>query len=207
MANFDPHDPEESHTSNKSPQDGGKDTSLATPSGDTKKRSPRYQVRALVGSYKAETGDDVGAGEVPAPKTNWPVFIISGVLIIAMVLYAGFGRESAAETLANVTGWIGTNLGWFYVLTATIAVVFVLYIAISNAGNIRLGPDHSRPKFNTFSWVSMLFAAGIGVDLMFFAVAEPVTMYMAPPVGEGETMEAAKEAVVYAMFHLSLIHI
>ena len=69
MANFDPHDPEEPHTSSTSPQHGGKDTSLATPSGDTKKRSPRYQVRALVGSYKAETGDDVGAGEVPAPKT------------------------------------------------------------------------------------------------------------------------------------------
>ena len=96
------------------------------------------------------------------------------------------------------------NLGWFYVLTATIAVVFVLSIAFSNAGNIRLGPDHSRPKFNTFSWASMLFAAGIGVDLMFFAVAEPVTMYMQPPVGDGETMEAAKEAVVYAMFHYGL---
>ena len=141
MANFDPHDPEESHTSNKDPQQGGKNTSLATPSGEPKKRSPRYQVRALVGSYKAETGDDVGAGEVPAPKTNWPVFIVSGVLIIAMVLYAGFGRESAAETLANVTGWIGTNLGWFYVLTATIAVVFVLYIAFSNAG----GKEHGYP--------------------------------------------------------------
>lgn len=204
MASFDPHDPEESHTSSKDPQQGGKNTSLATPSGETKKRSPRYQVRALVGSYKAETGDDVGAGEVPAPKTNWPVFIISGVLIIAMALYAGLGRDSAAETLASVTGWIGHNLGWFYVLTATIAVVFVLYIAFSNAGNIRLGPDHSRPKFNTFSWASMLFAAGIGVDLMFFAVAEPVTMYMQPPVGDGETMEAAKEAVVYAMFHYGL---
>ena len=204
MANFDPHDPEESHTSSKDPQQGGKNTSLATPSGEPKKRSPRYQVRALVGSYKAETGDDVGAGEVPAPKTNWPVFTISGVLIIAMALYAGLGRDSAAETLASVTGWIGHNLGWFYVLTATIAVVFVLYIAFSNAGNIRLGPDHSWPKFNTFSWASMLFAAGIGVDLMFFAVAEPVTMYMQPPVGDGETMEAAKEAVVYAMFHYGL---
>ena len=52
MANFDPHEPEESHTSRKSPQDGGKDTSLATPSGETKKRSPRYQVRALVGSVR-----------------------------------------------------------------------------------------------------------------------------------------------------------
>ena len=202
MANRGPHDHEESRT-------GDSDTSLARSAGDTrpaedKGRKPRNQVRAIVGSYKAETGDDVGADEVAAPKPNWPVFIISGVLIIAMALYAGFGQESAANTLASVTGWIGTNLGWFYVLTATIAVVFVLYIAFSNTGSIRMGPDHSRPKFNTFSWVSMLFAAGIGVDLMFFAVAEPVTMYMDPPVGDGETMEAAKEAVVYAMFHYGL---
>lgn len=202
MANLGPHDHEESRT-------GDSDTSLARSAGDTrsagdKGRKPRNQVRAIVGSYKAETGDDVGADEVAAPKPNWPVFIISGVLIIAMALYAGFGQESAANTLASVTGWIGTNLGWFYVLTATIAVVFVLYIAFSNTGSIRMGPDHSRPKFNTFSWVSMLFAAGIGVDLMFFAVAEPVTMYMDPPVGDGETMEAAKEAVVYAMFHYGL---
>lgn len=202
MANLGPHDHEESRT-------GDSDTSLAHSAGDTrpagdKGHKPRNQVRAIVGSYKAETGDDVGADEVAAPKPNWPVFIISGVLIIAMALYAGFGQESAANTLASVTGWIGTNLGWFYVLTATIAVVFVLYIAFSNTGSIRMGPDHSRPKFNTFSWVSMLFAAGIGVDLMFFAVAEPVTMYMDPPVGDGETMEAAKEAVVYAMFHYGL---
>jgi hypothetical protein len=202
MANRGPHDHEESRT-------GDSDTSLAHSTGDTrpagdKGHKPSNQVRAIVGSYKAETGDDVGADEVAAPKPNWPVFIISGVLIIAMALYAGFGKESAANTLASVTGWIGTNLGWFYVLTATIAVVFVLYIAFSNTGSIRMGPDHSRPKFNTFSWVSMLFAAGIGVDLMFFAVAEPVTMYMDPPVGDGETMEAAKEAVVYAMFHYGL---
>ncbi|WP_284783301.1 choline BCCT transporter BetT [Corynebacterium rhinophilum] len=202
MANRGPHDHEESRT-------GDSDTSLAHSPGEThptedKGHKPRNQVRAIVGSYKAETGDDVGADEVAAPKPNWPVFIISGVLIIAMALYAGFGKESAANTLASVTGWIGTNLGWFYVLTATIAVVFVLYIAFSNTGSIRMGPDHSRPKFNTFSWVSMLFAAGIGVDLMFFAVAEPVTMYMDPPVGDGETMEAAKEAVVYAMFHYGL---
>lgn len=210
MANFDPHDPEASPTPRRSPQTGGSEAA-ASPLKTTETKRPRrplkksnYQVRALVGSFKAETGPEVGSGEVPVPKPNWPVFIISSALIIAMALYAGLGRESAANTLANVTAWIGTNLGWFYVLTATIAVVFVLYIAFSNVGDIRLGPDHSRPKFNTFSWASMLFAAGIGVDLMFFAVAEPVTMYVTPPVGEGENMEAAKEAVVWAMFHYGI---
>nr|WP_286980822.1 choline BCCT transporter BetT [Corynebacterium sp. UBA5992] len=220
MANFDPHDREEPGPAPTPPQRGNAGAAgdagevgtggaagaaaTAAPAQKKSRRRPSYQVHALVGSFKAETGPEVGADTVPAPKPNWPVFAISGALIIALALYAGLGRESAANTLANVTGWIGTNLGWFYVLTATIAVVFVLYIAFSNVGNIRLGPDHSRPKFNTFSWASMLFAAGIGVDLMFFAVAEPVTMYMSPPVGEGETMEAAKEAVVWAMFHYGL---
>lgn len=191
MANFDPHDREAAAV-------------LPEDAAQSERRRSRYQLRALVGSYKAETGDDVGASEVGVPQANWPVFLTSGVLILAMAAYAAFGREHAANTLAAVTGWIGTNLGWFYVLTGTVAVVFVLFIALSDAGNIRLGPDHSRPKFSTFSWASMLFAAGIGVDLMFFAVAEPVTMYMSPPVGEGETMQAAKEAVVYAMFHYGL---
>ena len=161
-------------------------------------------MRALVGSYRAETGKDVGADQVPTPKTNWPVFIISGVLILAMAAYAGLAPDNAAEVLGNTTAWIGSNLGWFYVLTATITVVFVLAVAFSKAGRIRLGPDHSRPKFNTFSWASMLFAAGIGVDLMFFAVAEPVTMYFNPPTGDGEDMQAAKDAVVFAMFHYGL---
>ena len=196
MANFDPQDPETTATS--SPAAG---TAQVDP--DNNPRA-RYRVRALVGSYKAETGDDVGADEVETPRVNWPVFATSGALILAMAAYAAFGREHAADTLAAVTGWIGTNLGWFYILTATVAVVFVLFIALSKMGDIRLGPDHSRPKFSTFSWASMLFAAGIGVDLMFFAVAEPVTMYMAPPTGEGETLKAAKEAVVYAMFHYGL---
>ena len=163
------------------------------------RRPRRDQVHALVGTYKVETEADV-----PEPKPHWPVFLVSGVLILAVAAYAGFGRENAAQTLASMTSWIGNNLGWFYVLTATIAVVFVLAIALSQAGSIRLGPDHSRPKYSTFAWASMLFAAGIGVDLMFFAVAEPVTMYVNPPDGAGETTQSAKEAVVWAMFHYGI---
>ncbi|MDO5032590.1 choline BCCT transporter BetT [Corynebacterium sp.] len=191
MANFDPHDPEGPSQRGRPPQSGAK-----------KRRS--YQVRALVGSYKAETGADVGADQVEVPKPNYPVLIISGALIIAMALYAGLGKEHAAATLGNITGWIATNLGWFYILTATAAVVFVLYIALSNAGNIRMGPDHSRPKFSTFSWASMLFAAGIGVDLVFFAVAEPITMFVTPPTADPGSVQAAKEAVVWSMFHYGL---
>jgi choline/glycine/proline betaine transport protein len=78
---------------------------------------------------------------------------------------------------------------------------FVLFLAVSRYGHKRLGPAHARPQYGTFTWASMLFAAGIGTDLMFFAVAEPVTQYLAPPVGPGQTADAAREAVVWTLFH------
>ena len=173
---------------------------------EKQQQSPKrqnYRLRALVGSFRTETGSDVGANEVEPPKTNWPVFLVSATAIIAFSLYAAFS-DNAEENLGIVTSWISTNFGWFYILTATIAVIFVLVVAFGRSGHIRLGPDHSRPKFRLFTWASMLFAAGIGVDLMFFAVAEPLTMYMAPPLEDPESMEAAREAVVYALFHYGI---
>lgn len=158
----------------------------------------------VIGSYRAGSADSYQPGTVETPKVNWPVFIISALGVLAVVLYAGIGRESAAESLGNVTGWIATNLGWFYILTSTIVVGFVIWAAFSKSGSIRLGPDHSRPQFRLFSWAAMLFAAGIGVDLMFFSVAEPVTQYLAPPEMTPESREAAEHAVVWALFHYGI---
>ena len=107
--------------------------------------------RVIVGSYDVNDRGSYSPGEVTAPKPNWPVFVISALGILAVALYAFFGREQAEETLASVTGWISTNLGWFYIVTATVAVIFVLVVAFSKSGNIRLGPDHSRPQFRLFS--------------------------------------------------------
>ena len=118
-----------------------------------------------------------------------------------VALWAFIAPDNASNTINSITGWLSSNLGWFYILTATVVVVFVLVIALSKTGTIRLGPDHARPQFGLFSWAAMLFAAGIGVDLMFFSVAEPVTQYFTPPMGDGENIEAAKNAVVFALFH------
>ena len=155
---------------------------------------------------KAQTEETAAAEHTaePAVRVNWVVFIASALGVAAIALWAFFGREKAEATLGSMTGWISTNLGWFYILTATVCVVFVLAVAFSKTGSIRLGPDHSRPQFRLFSWSAMLFAAGIGVDLMFFSVAEPVTQYMLPPEGAGETREAAEQAVVWALFHYGI---
>ncbi|MDK8758128.1 choline BCCT transporter BetT [Corynebacterium sp. MSK151] len=135
------------------------------------------------------------------PEINWPVFIISGVGILAIALWAIFAPDNAADTLAGIVAWVSKNFGWFYIVTATVAVLFMLYVAISRTGQIKLGPDHAKPQFGLFSWASMLFAAGIGIDLLFFSVAEPVAQFYGPPTGDAETIEAARQAVVFTLFH------
>ncbi len=136
-----------------------------------------------------------------APKVNWRVFIIASVIIIAFSIWAMLMPASAQSTMKTVVGWIAENLGWFYVLTVTVVIGFVLWVALSKVGSVRMGPDHSRPQYKLFTWVAYLFAAGVGIDMLFYSVTEPITQYMKPPEGAGQTAEAAHEAVVWTMFH------
>lgn len=136
-----------------------------------------------------------------APPPRWPVLIGSAAAILAIALWAIFAPAQAGEVIGVMVVWISTNFGWYFVLTAAIVVVFVLILAFSSVGRTKLGPDHSKPQFSMFTWASMLFAAGIGIDLMFFAVSEPAAQYMYPPTGEGETFAAARQAIVWTFFH------
>jgi choline/glycine/proline betaine transport protein len=138
------------------------------------------------------------------PQTRWPVFLISVLGVLAMALWARQWPGNAESRLSDAVGSVTTWFGWFYILLATVILVFVIGLAISRYGNIRLGPDHSRPEFSTFAWASMLFAAGIGTDVMFYSVVEPSTQYLTPPVGEGGTVVAARESTVWALFHYGI---
>ncbi|MGI8650133.1 MAG: choline BCCT transporter BetT [Rubrobacter sp.] len=140
----------------------------------------------------------------PNTRINPVVFFGSSAAIISLALWAIISPESASGVLGVMVGWISEWFGWFYILIATAFLAFVIFLALSRYGKIKLGPEHSKPDFSTFSWAAMLFAAGIGTDLMFFAVAEPVTQYLAPPVGQGETLGAAREATVWTLFHYGI---
>lgn len=135
---------------------------------------------------------------------NKPVFITSAVLIVAFVLWAWLVPSQAESVIFGSMDWVAANLGWYYVLTITIVVVFVLVVALSKVGRVKLGPDHSRPRFNLFTWASMLFAAGIGVDLMFFGISGPATNILTPPEGSGMSDEAARMAPLWTMFHYGI---
>ncbi len=137
----------------------------------------------------------------PRTRINPVVFYGSSVCIIAIALWAIISPEGANGAIGVLVGWISNWFGWFYILIATVFLAFVIFLALSRYGKIKLGPEHSKPDFSTFSWAAMLFAAGIGTDVMFFAVAEPVTQYLAPPTGQGETLTAARDATVWTLFH------
>ncbi len=138
------------------------------------------------------------------PSIKWPVFGASLIGVVAVALWAIIAPDAAYDTIYSWTVWVGSTFGWFYITLGTAILVFVLFLGISRFGTMRLGPEHSRPEFSTFAWASMLFAAGIGTDVMFFSVVEPVTQYVAPPVGRGETVEAAREATVWTLFHYGI---
>ncbi|WP_374999426.1 choline BCCT transporter BetT [Aeromicrobium sp. CTD01-1L150] len=139
-----------------------------------------------------------------ASRVNLVVLVGSSAAIIAITAWALISPDSADSALATLVGWATDWFGWFYVLLATSVLVFVIFIATSRFGRTKLGPEHSQPEFSTFAWASMLFAAGIGTDLMFFAVAEPVTQFLAPPTTEPGSVDAAREATVWTLFHYGI---
>ena len=153
--------------------------------------------------------DDESVTSYPALKSymnsiNPPVFFISAFLIICFSLYGGVFNEHAATTFAAVETWLVTNMGWFYMVVVALFFVFIVYLALSRYGNLKLGPDDSQPDYSYLSWIAMLFSAGVGIGLMFFGVAEPVTHFISPPIGEGGTIEAAQNAMLITYFHWGL---
>ena len=98
------------------------------------------------------------------------------------------------------------NTGWLFVLTASGFVVFVLWLALGRFGSIPLGRDDEEPEFRTISWVAMMFSAGMGIGLMFFGVAEPLTHFATPPPGTGAAgnPEAVQTAMATTLFHWTL---
>src|SRR5699024_10627602 len=119
-------------------------------------------------------------------------------------VFASILPETANTYFTQIQSWIIDHISWFYVLTVAIILLAALYLAITRYGDIKLGPDHSVPDYNRTSWFAMLLSAGIGIGLMFFGVAEPVMHFIAPPLGEPDTIEAAREAMKLTFFHWGL---
>lgn len=123
------------------------------------------------------------------------------VLFLALILFDPSGFEALTKHLNQ---WIIDSFSWFYVLSVALFLILLIFIALSDMGKIKLGPDHSLPEYSSGSWFAMLFTAGMGIGLMFFGVAEPVMHYVNPPTGEGQTLDAAQQAMRITFFHWGL---
>lgn len=134
------------------------------------------------------------------------VFGVAGLLTLAFVIWGFAGRENLAATSQVVLDWVMENTGWMFVSLSSLFVVYVLWLAVSRFGNIPLGKDAEKPEYSMVSWVSMMFAAGMGIGLMFYGVAEPLYHYISPPPGtvDGQTPAAVQTAMATSIFHWTL---
>ena len=132
-------------------------------------------------------------------------FTSAGIAALFVVLAIPFD-QAVASSFGQLTGWVARNLGWFYILAVSSLLIFLLGLAVSRYGSIRLGADDSRPDYSNLTWFTMLFAAGIGTILMFWGVAEPVSHFANPPFDgvKGGTEQAATDAMTIALYHFGL---
>lgn len=137
-------------------------------------------------------------------RINPIVFYGSAIGIVVFAIWTMFFTAQAGTVINAILGWIANTFGWFYFIAVTSYLVFVVFIAFSRYGNLKLGPAHSTPDFSLVTWAAMLFSAGIGIDLLFFCIAEPISQFLAPPVGDGNTVAAARHAMELTYLHWGL---
>jgi glycine betaine transporter len=143
--------------------------------------------------------------ERPAsPRIDPTVFWTAAVLSALFVLWGILATDSLAAVFdAVLFNFLVPNFGWVFILSSFGFLAFSLYLAFSRYGKIRLGGQDEQPEFRTVSWIAMMFSAGMGIGLMFFGVAEPLSHMSSPPGGTAEpgTREAAQVAMEYSYFH------
>ncbi|MEQ8516465.1 MAG: BCCT family transporter, partial [Chromatocurvus sp.] len=142
-------------------------------------------------------GQRLGLNAIPQ------IFFISSAIAIAFVIVAIPFRDGVATLFGSLSTLTYVNFGWFYVVSVSGLLGFLIWVALSRYGSIRLGPDDAEPEYPTVTWFAMLFAAGIGTILMFWGVAEPLSHFANPPLAgiEGGGTEAAQQAMNIALYH------
>ncbi|MGE6440343.1 BCCT family transporter [Psychrobacter sp. NPDC078631] len=149
--------------------------------------------------------EEVKVGRLgPFPRVSKPVFITSSLLIIGFIIFGAFFTETAGAVFSFLQNFITDKFGWLFIILVNTALALCIYLAMSRYGDIRLGNQTERPQYNLFSWIGMLFSAGIGIGLVYWGTAEPLYHFMAPPMGDAETVEAAKQAMNISFMHWGL---
>lgn len=132
---------------------------------------------------------------------NGPVFFTSAITIIIIIALTLMFKDGAEEVFTAVQNFVANKAGWFFILSVNIFLIFMVYLAFSKFGHLRIGGQNAKPEFKTMSWFAMLFSAGMGIGLLFWSISEPVYHFLSPPMAEGGSAEAAKEAMRFTFLH------
>ncbi|TCJ95250.1 BCCT family transporter [Nocardia alba] len=151
-------------------------------------------------------GGPITGGSPGRPRLDLLIFYATAIGTLAFVAWGVLDDEGLAAAASSAQKWVITNTGWLFVLTATSFVVFVIWLAVSRYGRIPLGADDEKPEFRTVSWIAMMFSAGMGIGLMFWGVAEPLSHFVNPPphTAEPGSPAAAEVAMATTLFHWTL---
>ena len=134
-------------------------------------------------------------------KKDNTVLIVSLIIVIAFSAWGIISPTSFGAAAGGVFSFLTEKFGWFYLISMFLFVVFLILLACSKFGKVRLGPDDSRPDYSYISWFAMLFSAGMGIGLVFWGVAEPLNHYLSPWGIEGGTEAAANFAILQSFVH------
>lgn len=131
---------------------------------------------------------------------NAPVTVGALVIVVALLVFGGGWPDTADRVFVHVQSWILDTFGWFYILSVAIFVIVAFVLAFSKFGSIKLGPDEATSDYPYVTWLAMLFAAGMGIGIMYYAVAQPMQTFLTPPTAEPRSIDAQREAMVTTIF-------
>ncbi len=137
-------------------------------------------------------------------KLNRTVFFPASFLIFLSTGLTLLFVDKASNFFSVTQELVSKNLGWFYILGVNFFLFFMIYIAFSKYGKLRIGGSKAKPEFKNSSWFSMLFSAGMGIGLLYFSISEPLTHFINPPLGDGGNVEAASKAMKFTFLHWGL---
>ena len=134
------------------------------------------------------------------------VFWVSAAFALAFIAWGVIAPDNFGAVTQTAFDWVVSKMGWFYLMAGNFFLVFVVVLALSPSGKLRLGKEGERAEFSTFAWFAMLFQAGMGPALIFWGVAEPLAHYNDPPFGlaKAGTADAAQVGIQYSYFHWAL---
>ncbi len=144
----------------------------------------------------------IKGGAFPLLKKYNMVFKVSAAIMLVLVVFGVIWPDALEQTTSSIKTLIADTLGWYYLIVVTLFLLVCLSFLVTPLGRIKLGKRDDKPEFSRPTWIAMLFSAGMGIGLVFWGTAEPISHYaVSSPTGETGTEQAIKDAMRFTYFH------